>query len=292
MSKIKVKTPKRIGKISPKNKLNDLTGSEWLYFLCSVFTTSYSTKGAESFSHHIRKHHPSPKPPQLMEGIIKFFTKRNQWVLDPFMGVGGTLLGSSLSNRKACGIDLNSKYINLYKKVCVNENLKKQITVTGDSKNIDKIMSKIKIKYPSIPKEFDLIVTDPPYSNMMVKKRTISKKNGKTFTPFTMSNKDIGNLELDEFLEELKIIITKSLRYLKNNKYLIIFTKDMQPKLNHHNLLHADIVTKLSEIENLQYKGYKIWFDKTQNLYPLGYPYAFVSNQFHQFILIFKKGEK
>ena len=55
MSKIKVKIPKRIGKISPKNKLNDLTGSEWLYFLCSVFTTSYSTKGAESFSHHIRK---------------------------------------------------------------------------------------------------------------------------------------------------------------------------------------------------------------------------------------------
>ncbi len=63
----------------------------------------------------------------------------------------------------------------------------------------------------------------------------------------------------------------------------------MQPKKTHHNLLHADIVMKLSEIENLSFRGYKIWFDKTQNLYPLGYPYTFVANQFHQFILVFRK---
>ena len=120
MSKIKVKIPKRIGKISPKNKLNDLTGSEWLYFLCSVFTTSYSTKGAESFSHHIRKHHPSPKPPQLMEGIIKFFTKRNQWVLDPFMGVGGTFKFSFtqtfLYRLSVFGFKFQFHTLNLYRK--------------------------------------------------------------------------------------------------------------------------------------------------------------------------------
>ena len=64
----------------------------------------------------------------------------------------------------------------------------------------------------------------------------------------------------------------------------------MQPK-DHHNMLHADVVTKLSEIPELKFKGYKIWFDKTQTLYPLGYPYAFVANQFHQYILVFRKEE-
>ena len=37
--------------------------------------------------------------------IINFFTKENEYVLDYFMGVGGTLLGASLSNRNALGID-------------------------------------------------------------------------------------------------------------------------------------------------------------------------------------------
>ena len=32
-----------------------------------------------------------------------------------------------------------------------------------------------------------------------------------------------------------------------------------------------------------------IWYDQSAMLYPFGYPYAFVANQVHQFILIFQK---
>ena len=93
------------------------------------------------------------------------------------------------------------------------------------------------------------------------------------------------------FLVELKEITESSLRFLKNKKYLVMFMKDMQPKEDHDNMLHADVVRKLSEIECLKFKGYKVWFDHTQMLYPLGYPYAFVANIFHQFILVFRKEE-
>jgi len=284
-----IKKPARIGKFSPKNKLNDLTGSEWVFFLKSVVTTAYSTRGAESYSHNLRKKHPSPKPPQLMKNIIEFFTKENQWILDPFAGVGGTLLGASLSNRKGLGIELNPEYISIYKQVCKNENLKEHFMIKGDSRQIEALFQKFKNSKKTIPSKFDLIITDPPYSNMMSKKRTVGEKNGKTSTPFTDSKKDIGNLELGEFLEELNLIIIKSLKYLKTKGYLIIFIKDMQPKKEHHNLLHADIVNKLCQIKNIQFRGYKIWLDNTQTLYPLGYPHAFVSNQFHQYILIFRK---
>lgn len=275
------------GKFSTKNTLNDLTGSEWIHFLCSVEVTNFPTSGDNSYAHKLRKQHPSPKPPQLMKDIIKFFTKKDQWVLDPFAGVGGTLLGCSLSDRNGLGIELEKKYCDLYKEVCDELDIKKQIIKKGDSRNVEKIIKKLNVK--NSPKKFDLILTDPPYANMMSKKRTVSLKQGKSSTPFSENPNDIGNLELDKFLEELKEIIQNSLKLLNKKKYLVVFIKDMQPKKIHDNMLHADVVRKLSEIPNIQFKGYKIWFDHTQNLYPLGYPYAFVANQFHQFILIFRK---
>ena len=88
------------------NKLNNLSGGEWTFFLNSVKTTRYTTSGKESYAHEIRKIHPSPKPPQLMKEIIEFFTKENALVFDYFMGVGGTLLGASLCNRR----DLAAEY--------------------------------------------------------------------------------------------------------------------------------------------------------------------------------------
>ena len=122
MSKQAEKTPYR-GEVDSRNALNDLTGREWVYSLNSieliegephlltdeklndlseeqwtadqspVIDTYYPTSGEHSHAHHIRKLHPSPKPPELMKRLIEFFTKKNGWVLDPFVGVGGTLLG-------------------------------------------------------------------------------------------------------------------------------------------------------------------------------------------------------
>ena len=71
-------------------------------------------------------------PPQLMKDIIGFFTKKNEWVLDYFMGVGGTLLGASLCNRRALGIDLNREFINSYKAACKALGLKEQETLYGE----------------------------------------------------------------------------------------------------------------------------------------------------------------
>jgi len=287
-----------------RNKLNSLTGKEWVYrtnsieavqnteqdielykFIMEIWGTKYSTRGKEGFSHKLRASHPSPKPPQLMKKLIEFFTKENGWILDPFMGVGGTLLGASLIDRSAVGIDLSQEYIDIYRQVCQKENLREQIAIVGNSKKIDRI--------PQITQRtFDLILTDPPYGNMMIRKKTgeaVKKKRNTAPTPFTNDSEDIGNKPLPIFLEELKYIIGKSFKYLKNKGYLLVFTKDFQPIDGYSGMLHSDIVNKLLEIEQLKFKGYKIWYDKTVNLYPYGYPFAYISNQLHQFILIFRK---
>lgn len=267
-----------------QNKLNDLNGSEWVYFLNSVETTHYSTKGPDSFAHHLRKNHPSPKPPQLMKKFIDFFTKENQIVLDPFMGVGGTLIACSLSKRKGIGIDLSKEYVDLYKKVCSELDVKKQTSIIGNSIKIDKLLKKNTL--------VDFILTDPPYGEMLSRKRTGQgkKKIGSAITtPFTDDKMDLGNMSRDVFLESLKEVIAKSLVYLKPRGYVAIFVKDLQPKDGELNMLHCEIANKLSEISGLSFRGYKIWYDATQKLYPFGYPHAFVANQFHQFIMIFRK---
>ncbi len=268
-----------------RNELNNLSGKRWLFFLNSVEITNYPTTGEESYGHELRKIHPSPKPPQLMKKIIEFFTKEGGWVLDPFMGVGGTLLGASLCRRNAVGIDISSKYVDVYKEVSKKLGLKEQIAIVEDGRNIPLI-------FEDIGEFFDLILTDPPYCNMQARPKTgdKAKKLGKSFsTPFTDDPRDIGNVDHRTFLQSLKEIIEKAIPYLKKGKYLVVFTKDLQPNKENINLLHADIVLTLSEIKGLTFKGYKIWFDQSQNLYPFGYPFSYVSNQFHQFILIFRK---
>lgn len=267
----------------PRNRLNDLDAREWTYALRSVISTAYPTRGPESFAHHLRRQHPSPKPPQLMAELIRFFTRQHGHVLDPFAGVGGTLIASSLEGRTAVGIDLSAEYATIYQAVCAELQIAPQIYVVADARNL--------LELPEVrERPFDLILTDPPYAAMMARPKTGERrKRGRPDpTPFTTSAADLGNLPYHEFIGELCSILIAALQVLRPGGYLVIFAKDLQPTPEHHNMLHADLVIALRQIPGLEYRGYRIWHDQSQRLYPFGYPYAFVANQMHQFILIFR----
>src|SRR4051794_29559027 len=77
------KKPKRA---PPANGLNDLTAKEWIPETVSVWTQRGLGKG---HSHaQIEKQHPAPFSFQDVARVIKFFTKKGEAVLDPFVGVG------------------------------------------------------------------------------------------------------------------------------------------------------------------------------------------------------------
>lgn len=270
--------------IDPRNRLNDLTGREWTYALRSVIATRYPTSGEQGYAHALRRAHPSPKPPQLMAELIRFFSKRGGRVFDPFAGVGGTLLGCSLEGRRGVGVELSAEYAAIYADVCSKLGLEPQTVVTGDARNL--------ADFAELHGEpFDLVLTDPPYAQMMAKPKTGErKKRGQAeATPFTTDSADLGNLAYQPFLAELRGVLVQATRLLKPKGYLVLFTKDMQPTREHHNMLHADIVSALADVPDLSFRGYRIWHDMSQNLYPFGYPFAFVANQVHQFILVFRK---
>jgi 16S rRNA G966 N2-methylase RsmD len=272
------------------NPLNDLSGAEWTFFLNSVMSSRYSTSGPESYAHDIRKVHPSPKPPQLMKEIIEFFTKEGELVFDYFMGVGGTLLGASLSNRRAVGIELSTQYIDIYKRASKSLGLEVQKTIQADSINL--LEDSKSLREILGGEKVSLIAIDPPYGNMMSREKTgeAAKKNQDTAaTPFTNLSEDLGNLNLEDFFAVFRRSVENSLTHLKVKGHVVVFIKDLQPDKDKTNLLHARVIEDLNSIENLQYLGTKIWADQSVNLFPYGYPYAYVANQIHQYIMIFRK---
>jgi len=268
------------------NCLNNLTGRDWTLFIDSVFDTRYPTSGKESYAHKIRRIHPSPKPPQLMKEIIEFFTKDDELVFDCFAGVGGTLLGAALANRKAIGIELCHKYIVAYKNVAAELKLEEFPMFHGDALTI------LKEQELCFNQLISLMLIDPPYANMM----SMQKTGGDAIalgsddpTPFTTDNRDLGNMERDEFLSALKYSIELTLPSIKHRGYIVIFIKDIQPKRKKLNFLHNEVAEKINELPGVFYKGMKIWADYSAKKYPYGYPFCFVANQIHQYILVFRK---
>jgi len=107
------------GLVHPNNTLNELSGDEWLYFTKSLWTTAYPSE----LGHAARKAHGANKPPRLMARLIEFFTKPGELVLDPFAGVGGTLLGAAIcrSPRRALGFEIEQRWADVYRFVVDEE---------------------------------------------------------------------------------------------------------------------------------------------------------------------------
>lgn len=59
--------------------------------------------------------HPTQKPVELMEYLIKTYTKENEVVLDFTMGSGTTCVACQNTNRRFIGIELDENYYNIAK---------------------------------------------------------------------------------------------------------------------------------------------------------------------------------
>lgn len=59
--------------------------------------------------------HPTQKPIELMEELIKIHSNENDIVLDPFMGSGTTGVAALNLNRRFIGIELDDKYFDIAK---------------------------------------------------------------------------------------------------------------------------------------------------------------------------------
>ena len=80
------------------------------------------------FSHASRKnhYHPTQKPVELLEYLIKTYTNENEIVLDFTMGSGSTGVACINTNRKFIGIELDNTYFNIAKERIENAELENE----------------------------------------------------------------------------------------------------------------------------------------------------------------------
>jgi DNA modification methylase len=57
--------------------------------------------------------HPTQKPLELMRRPIVNHTKRGEWIYDPFLGSGTTLMAAERAGRLCCGLELDPKYVDV-----------------------------------------------------------------------------------------------------------------------------------------------------------------------------------
>ena len=60
--------------------------------------------------------HPCQFPVELVERCVLALTNENDWVLDPYAGVGSALIAAIKNNRKAAGCDKEESYVEITKK--------------------------------------------------------------------------------------------------------------------------------------------------------------------------------
>lgn len=272
---------KKEGNYHPKNKLNDLAGNEWVYFTKSIVQTSYPSE----LGHDLRKEHYANKPPALMREIIEFFTKRGQTVLDPFAGVGGTLLGASLCGRKSIGIELEQQWLNIYEQVCHQEGLEVQETICGDCLEV----------MPRLAQDgtlFDAIITDPPYSPALEKTMCDGKygwsNRDSNFDSFSSSEQDLRNsATFEDFYDQMEEVGKWFYELLKPEKYAVVMIRDSYQDSKY--IPASFHVAERLKKAGLRFKGVKIWYQTGAPVRPYGYPYAYVPNIVHHNILIFRK---
>jgi len=65
-------------------------------------------------SNHVEKtEHPCQFPVELIERLVLAMTNKDDWVLDPFLGTGTTIIAAIRHGRKAAGAEVVQRYIEL-----------------------------------------------------------------------------------------------------------------------------------------------------------------------------------
>jgi DNA modification methylase len=270
------------GFYSRKNRLNDLTGKEWVYWSKSVINKPYPPDR----QHRLRSRHGGQKPPELCADLIRVFTKKGQLVLDPFAGVGGTLLGASLAGRRAVGIELNPDWIEIYHEVCRREAIPEQRLLDGDSR--EKLLALGEEGLVS-----DFILTDVPFWHMdrVERSRGKYKRVGEEMRDAARSKLSSFNEKTypdkEAWLDELEAVFRLALPLLKEKGYLAVFIGDMYNRGEYH-FLSADLARLLTSL-GLTMKSNLIWYDVSKSLHIYGYLYDYIPSMIHQSILVFRR---
>jgi len=277
------------GTVDPKNCLNDLTSTEWIVETVSVW--NQRGLGANHADAQIERQHPAPFSFTDVSRLVRFFTKKDGTVLDPFVGVGSTLKACAIEGRKGIGFELSEKYAVLARKRLSTEvrdlwaTTDEQQVKVGDSRQLVKELEEDSL---------DFVVTSPPYWNILHKEdHKVRQERIKhdLDTKYGNDDRDLGNIHsYEQFLTELAAILGACAKPLKPKKYMAVIVSDFRDK-SRFVMFHADLAQALSKY-GFGLRGLTVLYQRHKRIFPYGYPYSYVPNIHNQFILILQNEKK
>lgn len=257
-------------------RMNELTGKEWLQNSFSIWRDLIKDSEEKSLKH------PASFPKALVEKLIRIYLKdEEKQILDPFLGIGTTLVAAKSLGHCGVGIDLNEEYCQIASRRIEDikgTNRAKSKVINDDSRNLLKHVK---------PESVDLVITSPPYWDILNRARTADTK---IVASYSDSDSDLGNIaDYEKFLSDLKEVFSKVYVSMKPNTRCISVVMDIRKK-DKFFPLHEDQSRIMKEI-GFELEEYVIWDRQRDynNMKTLGYPWVFRFNKVHEYICIYWK---
>jgi len=256
----------------PENHLNCLTPKEWVKSQVAIWEFSYEKRDIRD-----KDIHPAVFPIALPKKCIELFTHKGELVLDPFAGIGTTLIAAKDLERNAVGFDLNEKYVEFANRRLAElpQTLDgtKQIEICDDAINIPKYLEEETVS---------LCVTSPPYANMLNHERLNKSfrsdlrqnKHYKKVQQYSNNPRDLGTMDVKQYTKELAKIFKAIRPLLRPKAHCVINVNDLWEN-NHRYPTHAYIIEAMEKV-GYELRNIIIW-DKRKLVNKVGI-YGWPSN--------------
>lgn len=262
-----------------KNRANELDGKTWTRYSISIWSDLRKT------SEEIQLKHPAMFPLALASRAIACFTnKEDVTVLDPFAGVGTTILAARDAGKNGIGIEISPEFSAIafsrlsQSPLLGTETGGKGVIHTDDARNLSHYVQRDTV---------DFCLTSPPYWDILLQQRTADYKEQRDYGD---AAEDIGKIaDYRLFLKALAEIMEQVFIALRPGKYCLMVVMDIRKKA-HFYPFHSDLATEMQTLGFI-YDDLIIWDRRHEynNMRPLGYPNKFRINKAHEYILIFQK---
>jgi DNA modification methylase len=217
-------------------RANNLDGATWTRNSISIWSDIRKTPDEAAL------HHPAIFPSALVTRLIQCFTTdEDTVVLDPFAGIGSTVVAAQALGKTGIGLEINPDYVAKAERRPATAEL--QTAADGYAPTGTRILynadARQLLDYVE-PGSAHLVVTSPPYWDILLEDRTADNKEIRHYGD---AQEDLGKIrDYHQFLGALAVIFERVYEALAPGKYCLVVVMDLRKKDRFYPY-HSDVAT-------------------------------------------------